>query len=1074
MEALAAVSLCCNVLDLTDRSLKIYRAFRRIYNSADGQDHGKLQQFLRSIGEAVEGLRDNRNQLARANNNPQDDAISGILSRIDELCEALQRILDECKAKKPQSLRATAKAMFKSWQSQDKLDQYEAELERCREDLNTLLAVDASKHFRKVLGFLKASESAHKEERVSLETILGNLTNTESKTGEILEQLRLGRDISAEVGKKAYAQNILNALGKPGDRYEEVQEAAEHTFEWLFDASNRDSSEDGISVSSYGDSIFARARSTQFHASTKFNKWLTEDAGFFHISGKPGAGKSTLMKHISEHKVTRELLLEWAGPKQLILTKFFFWKAGDWRQNTLRGLVRGLLYDILSKAPKLSSIIFPEKSIEYSQYFDPTLGLSSFTLSDKDCREALSRLVEEQTLSNDMRLCLFIDGLDEFAEEHNGISHEQLVRILRQWAYNSGGRMKLCVSSRELPAFEGISPSNKLCLQDLTRSDIQTYVRDALMEHSGFLDLQKTGRGEGEFLIREIVQNAEGVFLWVALVVRSVLKGLSNGDAIPKLRKRFKDMPRSLDGLFDNMLKSIEDCYLYEVTLILAIIMRLHRIRLDGRQFQTQNNIHSDWLSLFRVYLFFKALDKYGSLELVFAESEAEQIGNISYGALQGTKLQIIGRFNGLLSVHGLQAHHFEFGGYIRPAVRLTHRSIIEFMERHVPTMAARIGLSDSDVERAMCWMLAADIGHGNLYENNLNRCGEMKPHLSFEVEYNVQQWGKNISHLLECLKPSDGSIPDEALELLDLIHRHYRMRIHFVDHKCCVLREGTIQTEKDGIDFFLVGLACACGLNQYVAWRFAHCPPLVQGSYEEEHLLDRVAMANRRDFLSAAHTFSILVKHGANINCMVTIGRVYSMHELPGHNFYLMSTFDAIWVKCLSQYRSPRSNHAALRPFVEDWLKQGATPCIYLVTQRVTETQTVLHIRYLPESCASHNEQLDYVPDDVTFQGDHRGWLSEHDTITFEDAIKILYPDASASILALLHDRNRELTMETHPDTTPDSKDAPNADIKLIEYESDKTVKEEKGEQPPSSKAAQQLPPRSKPGRRDAKLILG
>jgi hypothetical protein len=41
--------------------------------------------------------------------------------------------------------------------------------------------------------------------------------------------------------------------------------------------------------------------------------WMSSGAGIFHISGKLGSGKSTLMKYLCDHDRTKSLLKEWTG-----------------------------------------------------------------------------------------------------------------------------------------------------------------------------------------------------------------------------------------------------------------------------------------------------------------------------------------------------------------------------------------------------------------------------------------------------------------------------------------------------------------------------------------------------------------------------------------------------------------------------------------------------------------------------------------------------------------------------------------------------------------------------------------
>ena len=45
----------------------------------------------------------------------------------------------------------------------------------------------------------------------------------------------------------------------------------------------------------------------------RFTNWLLYGKGIFHISGKLGAGKSTLMKYLGDSSQTKTKLEEWAG-----------------------------------------------------------------------------------------------------------------------------------------------------------------------------------------------------------------------------------------------------------------------------------------------------------------------------------------------------------------------------------------------------------------------------------------------------------------------------------------------------------------------------------------------------------------------------------------------------------------------------------------------------------------------------------------------------------------------------------------------------------------------------------------
>ncbi|KAH7416624.1 hypothetical protein BKA64DRAFT_636028 [Cadophora sp. MPI-SDFR-AT-0126] len=62
-------------------------------------------------------------------------------------------------------------------------------------------------------------------------------------------------------------------------------------------------------------------------------------------------------------------------------------------------------------------------------------------------------------------------------------------------------------------------------------------------------------------LLENIMQKAEGVFLWVFLVVRSLLMDLADYDSIADLRSRLEIIPVDLENLYSHMLRSIDPAY---------------------------------------------------------------------------------------------------------------------------------------------------------------------------------------------------------------------------------------------------------------------------------------------------------------------------------------------------------------------------------------------------------------------------------------------------------------------------------------------------------------------------------
>lgn len=79
-----------------------------------------------------------------------------------------------------------------------------------------------------------------------------------------------------------------------------------------------------------------------------FKTWLERGHGIFHWTGKPGAGKSTLMKYLASHDTTKELLCSWAAPNPVSTASYFFWELGNPRQKDAVGMLQSLTYQLLS------------------------------------------------------------------------------------------------------------------------------------------------------------------------------------------------------------------------------------------------------------------------------------------------------------------------------------------------------------------------------------------------------------------------------------------------------------------------------------------------------------------------------------------------------------------------------------------------------------------------------------------------------------------------------------------------------------------------------------------------------
>lgn len=279
--------------------------------------------------------------------------------------------------------------------------------------------------------------------------------------------------------------------------------------------------------------------------------WLRTGGGIYWVSGKAGCGKSTLMKFLLRHDKTQELLREWACPKRLLVLAHFFWAPGTPLQKSQAGLLRTLLFQLLAECPELIPSVCPSR-----------WGSDKFTyLQSWTSEELLGSLRALATLETlPVRICLFVDGLDEYQGDH-----QDLVQLLQGLVEVAD--IKACVSSRPWKDFRSAFDClpGQLRVHDFTAEDIRLYVEEGLHEDPAFQHLQRRDVGGATSLMAMIVSRAEGVFLWVYLVVRSLRRGLRYGDTLEVLRQRVEDLPGDLGAYFKRIMSSIEPVYAEEM-----------------------------------------------------------------------------------------------------------------------------------------------------------------------------------------------------------------------------------------------------------------------------------------------------------------------------------------------------------------------------------------------------------------------------------------------------------------------------------------------------------------------------
>lgn len=165
-----------------------------------------------------------------------------------------------------------------------------------------------------------------------------------------------------------------------------------------------------------------------------------------------------------------------------------------------------------------------------------------------------------------MRLCLFVDGLDEYEGDET-----EIARLFSH--ISESPNVKCCVSSRpHQPFIDAFKSSPTLRVHDFTKPDIQLFVSDKLKDDIRWSGLEQAAPRQAIELRRDIVDSAKGVFLWVKLVVHSLLRGLGNHDGVHDLQARLLHVPKELEGLYERMIFRVENIYKEDSSRIFRLV----------------------------------------------------------------------------------------------------------------------------------------------------------------------------------------------------------------------------------------------------------------------------------------------------------------------------------------------------------------------------------------------------------------------------------------------------------------------------------------------------------------------
>lgn len=278
-------------------------------------------------------------------------------------------------------------------------------------------------------------------------------------------------------------------------------------------------------------------------ATEAFRSWYDKEAypqhqGFLWIKGRPGCGKSTLMKAalawVNEHKI----------PSAWTLYYFFNARSPSILEKSSLGLYRSLVYQILevtteSRLQSLEKLFISHFAAKTNINEE---GASLWT--ETELQEFLIAVVKYKERPT---IYLFIDALDEGSVD-DVRSMISFLEELTDHAKETNATLNVCLSSRHYPHIT-IRKGLSLTVENEVEHD-QDIVRYV---HKKIVDVSQPAMRE---LARQVCSKSNGIFLWVVLVIPILNRFYEEGKGLKTMLKKLDEIPVRLERLFCEILRS--------------------------------------------------------------------------------------------------------------------------------------------------------------------------------------------------------------------------------------------------------------------------------------------------------------------------------------------------------------------------------------------------------------------------------------------------------------------------------------------------------------------------------------
>ena len=272
------------------------------------------------------------------------------------------------------------------------------------------------------------------------------------------------------------------------------------------------------------------------------------------------------MKYLTENERTKELASNISIPTLII--SYYFYELGAPQEKAFVSLLHALVCQLLEETHSVSK----RASFVLIQILEPYMTQTGEQpWAPKVLQEALRHIVVKFPVT--ARVLLFIDGFDECEGSH---AHQlDFLNELLESSKGSRLSIKICIASRaDVDIRLRLSTYPSLAIHNFTDPDISTYVAERLKAAWEVMASQPDGTTAtfDQELIDNVVRKAEGVFLWVHLVVTQLVMAIEAETDGNDLHQQVARLPEGLEQLYQSIVAKIPKDRLHDAINLLQLV----------------------------------------------------------------------------------------------------------------------------------------------------------------------------------------------------------------------------------------------------------------------------------------------------------------------------------------------------------------------------------------------------------------------------------------------------------------------------------------------------------------------